>query len=91
MNDDSRVRTLRQAILDLPEDDREQLARDLLPLFLSTRAGLKGIDQVLQALSDQELDALVERARDRASDLPEATVAAVIGDALRAVRAQGRS
>jgi len=46
---------------------------------------------VLQALSDQELDALVERARRRSQDVPEETVAAVIGEALRAVRAQSRS
>jgi len=36
-------------------------------------------------------DALVERARRRSQDVPEETVAAVIGEALRAVRAQSRS
>ena len=42
-------------------------------------------------LSDEELDALVERARARGRDLPEEAIAAVIGEALRAVRAQSRS
>jgi hypothetical protein len=46
---------------------------------------------VLQALSDEEVDTLVERARIRAKDIPEDTIAAVIGEALRAVRAQSRS
>lgn len=50
--------------------------------------GLAGIDQALQALSDQELDALIERTRSRGPDLPGSTVAVVIGEALRAVRAQ---
>lgn len=48
--------------------------------------GLAGIDQALQALSDQ--DALIERTRSRGPDLPGSTVAVVIGEALRAVRAQ---
>jgi hypothetical protein len=36
-------------------------------------------------------DALVERARTRARDIPEDAIAALIGEALRAVRAQSRS
>lgn len=90
MRDDARVMALKQAILDLPEDEREQLAAEVLPVLLNTQAGLKGIDHTLEALSDEELGALVERARQRTQDLPEATVAAVIDEALRAVRAQNR-
>lgn len=89
--DEAKVRELKQAILDLPESERQQLAEELLPLLLTTRAGLKGIDQVLQTLSDEEIDALVERARERTKDLPDATVVAVISEALRAVRTQSRS
>ena len=89
--EDATVRSLKEAILDLPADQQQQLAEEILPLLLTTRAGIKGIDQVLQALSDEELDALVERARTRAKDLPEDTIAAVIGEALRTVRAQSRT
>ena len=89
--DQSKVRVLTQEILALPEAERQQLAEEILPLLLVTRAGLEGIDRALQALSDEELDALVERARSRGWDLPDAAVAAVIGEALRAVRAESRS
>ena len=88
---DATVESLKQAILDLPADQRQQLAEEILPLLLTTRAGVKGIDHVLQALSDEEVDTLVERARTRAKDIPEDTIAAVIGEALRAVRTQSRS
>lgn len=89
--DESKVKTLSQEIMALPDAERQQLAQEILPVLLTTRAGLAGIDRALQALSDEELDTLVERARARGRDLPDATVAAVIGEALRAVRAQGRS
>lgn len=87
----SKVRLLVEEILALSEDDRQALARKVLPALLSTRAGLEEIDDALAALSEEELDALVERARTRARDLSDATVATVIGEALRAARAQGRS
>ncbi|MBI4560672.1 MAG: hypothetical protein HY724_01405 [Candidatus Rokubacteria bacterium] len=86
--DQSKVKALTQEILALPDPERQQLAEEVLPVLLTTRPGLAGIDQALQALSDQELDALIERARSGGRDLPDSTVAAVIGEALRAVRAQ---
>lgn len=88
--DQSKVKALTQEILALADAERQQLAEEILPVLLTTRPGLAGIDQALQALSDRELDALVERARHRGRGLPESTVAAVIGEALRAVRAQSR-
>ncbi len=84
--DQSKVKALTQEILALPEAERQRLAEEVLPMLLTTRAGLAGIDEALRALSDDELDAVVERARRRGRDLPDATVAAVIGEALRAVR-----
>ncbi len=87
----SKVRALAEEILALSEDDRQALAREVLPALLTTRAGLEEIDEALTALSEEELAILVERARVRARDLSEATVAAVIGEALRAARTQGRS
>lgn len=88
--DQSKVKALTQEILALADAERQQLAEEILPVLLTTRPGLAGIDQALQALPDQELDGLVERARHRGRGLPESTVAAVIGEALRAVRAQSR-
>ena len=86
----SKVRALAEQIRALPEDDREALAEEVLPVLLGTRAGLEEIDRALTTFSDDELDALIERARTQA-DLPETTAAAVIGEAVRAVRAQSRS
>ena len=45
-----------------------------------TRAGLAEIDASLRALSDDEPRALVERARQRASDLSQDEVAAIIAE-----------
>ena len=86
----SKIRALAEQIRALPENDRQALAQEVLPVLLSTRAGLAAIDCALTTLSDEELDVLIERVRTQA-DLPETTAAAVIGEAIRAVRAQSRS
>ena len=52
------------------------LARELLAELLLTRSGLAQIDEALDALSDEEIDGLVERARARARGLSDDTVAA---------------
>lgn len=88
--DTARVRLLAQEILALPDPERQELAREALPVLLGTRAGLEEIDEALRQLSDDELRALVERARRRASDLSEDEIAAIIAEGLRAARAQGR-
>ena len=89
--DRAKVKSLTQAILALPGEERQELAREVLPALLGTRAGVEAIDRSLEALSDEELDALIERARQRASDLSEDEVAAIIAEAVGAVRAQSRS
>jgi hypothetical protein len=89
--DITKVKALTQEILALPEGERQQLAQEVLPILLTTRAGLEGIDEALRALSDRELDAIVERARSRRRDLSEAAVAEVIDEALRSARASRRS
>ncbi len=89
--EETKVKALKQAILDLPEGERQQLAQELLPLLLATPTALRGIDKALQTLSDEDMDALVEHARRRAGDLPEETIVTVIGEALRAFRTQSRS
>jgi hypothetical protein len=63
----------------------------VLPWLLTTRAGLEELDRSLEALSDEELDTVIERARQRAGTLGDEAVAAIIAEAVRAVRAQGRS
>ena len=84
------VRSLARQILALSEPERQELAREVLPVLLTTRAGLAAIDASLRNLSDDEFRALVERARQRAGDLPEDEVAAIISAGLRAARAHGR-
>jgi hypothetical protein len=58
---------------------------------LSTRAGLEEIDRSLEKMSDEELDAVIERARDRAGTLGDEALTIIIDEAIRAARAQGRS
>ena len=89
--DTARIKALTKEILALPEAEKQQLALEVLPILLTTRAGLEGIDEALRALSDQELDAIVARARSRRRDLSEAAVAEVIHEALRSARASRRS
>lgn len=88
--DTVRVRSLARQILALSEPERQELAREVLPVLLTTRAGLAEIDASLRELSDDDLRALVERARQRASDLSESEVTAIISEGLRAARADRR-
>jgi hypothetical protein len=83
------VRSLARQIMFLSGLEREELAREVLPLLLTTRVGLAQIDASLRDLPDEELDALVERARQRASSVSEDKIAAIIAEGLRTVRAQG--
>jgi hypothetical protein len=88
--DTVRVRSLAREILALSEPERQELAREVLPALLTTRAGLAAIDASLRELSDDELRALVERARQRVSDLSEDEVPAIISEGLWAARADRR-
>jgi hypothetical protein len=88
--DSSKVAALKHEILALPELERQELAREVLPALLLTPAGLAEIDEALTRLSDDELDALVERARGRAASPGEDSIATVIAEALQAARAQSR-
>ena len=88
---DTKVQSLIAEIAALSEAERQALAHEVLPLLLSTRAGLEEIDRSLEALSDEELDTVIERARQRTGPLGDEAVTAIIDEALRAVRAQGRS
>ncbi|MBI4536844.1 MAG: hypothetical protein HY712_02675 [candidate division NC10 bacterium] len=59
--EDARVNSIKQAILDLPAEQQQELAEEILPLLLTTQAAVRGTDPVVQALSDEEVDALVEQ------------------------------
>lgn len=85
------MRALTQEILALPDQERQQLAREVLRHLLMTRSGLAEIDRGLERLTDAELSALIERARERTGGLPDDAVAAIIAEGLRAARAQSRS
>ena len=86
-----RVESLIAEIRALSETERQELAHEVLPDLLTTRAGLEEIDRSLQTLSDKELDAVIERARRRAALLGDEAIAVIIDEAVRAVRAQSRS
>jgi hypothetical protein len=88
--DTARIRSLAREILALPDPERQELAREVLPALLGTRAGLEEIDEALRHLSDDDLRSLVERARQRASDLAEDEIAAIIAEGVREARAHGR-
>ena len=88
---DTKVQSLIAEIEALSEAERQILAQEVLPLLLSTRAGLEEIDRSLEALSDKELDTVIERARQRAGPLGDEAVTVIIDEALRAVRAHDRS
>ena len=88
---DTKVQSLIAEIEGLSEADRQTLAQEVLPLLLSTRAGLEEIDRSLEKMSDEELDAVIERARDRTGTLGDEALAIIIDEAIRAARAQGRS
>ena len=89
--DRARVETLVEEILALPGADRDTLARAVLPALLTTPASVAALDEALARLSDPELAALVERARLRSRHLTDATVSAIIDEALRTARAESRS
>jgi hypothetical protein len=88
---DTKVQSLIAEIEALSEAERQTLAQEVLPLLLTTRAGLEEIDRSLETLSDEELDAVIERARQRAGPLGDEAVAAIIDEAVHAARAHGRS
>ena len=46
------VQSLARQILALSEPERQELAREVLPVLLTTRAGLAEIDASLRDLSD---------------------------------------
>ena len=88
---ETKVPSLIAEIEALSEAERQTLAQGVLPLLLSTRAGLEEIDRSLEALSDEELDTVIDRARQRAGTLGDEAVTVIIDEAIRAVRAHGRS
>ena len=59
----AKVKRGTQAMLGLPDGEPSELAQQVLDVLLTTRSGLEETDRALEGLSDEELDALGERAR----------------------------
>lgn len=83
---EARVQQIAHEIRMLTEAERQELMAEVLPLLLVTRGSVQAVMRALDTLSTEELDALVEHARNRNKTLPDTTIAAVLHDALDATR-----
>jgi hypothetical protein len=90
VEDSSKVAALKDETLALPEPERQELAREVLPTLLLTPAGLAEIDGALACLSDDELNVLVERVAGGLQTSARKASPTVIAEALRTGRAQSR-
>ena len=77
------VEQLVQHIQKLPEADKSQLAKQVLPVLLRA----EGIFTYFDRLFDAELDTIAEQVRERNQHFKEEEVADVISEALQEVRA----
>lgn len=81
------VEQIIQHIQKLPETEKSQLAKQVLPMLLRT----EGIFTYLEKLFGADLDAIVEQVREQNQHLEEEEVAGVISEALQEVRASSRA
>jgi hypothetical protein len=79
---EAKVQQIAQEIRMLIEVARQELIAEILPLLLLTLGSVQAVTRVLDALSTEELDALVEHARMRNIAIPETTLPTVLRDAL---------
>ena len=79
---ETKVQQIAHEIRMLTEVERQELIAELLPLLLLTPGGVPAMTRALDALSAEELDALVEHARMRNTALPETTLSTVLRDGL---------
>ena len=77
------VEQLIQHIQKLPEAEKSQLAKQILPTLLRT----EGIFPYLEKFFASELDSIVEQIRERNKHFKEEEIAGVISEALQEVRA----
>jgi hypothetical protein len=79
---EAKVQQIAQEIRMLTEVERQELIAEILPLLLVTQGSVQAVTRALDALSTEELDALVEHARMRNAAIPETTLSTVLRDAL---------
>jgi predicted S18 family serine protease len=86
------VEQLVQHIQKLPEAEKSQLAKQVLPMLL--RSSLRRTEEILtylEKLFDAELDVIVEQVRERNQHFKEEEISNVISEALQEVRASSRA
>jgi len=79
---EAKVKQIAHEIQMLTEVERQELVAEILPLLLLTQGSVQVVTRVLDALSTEELDALVEHARIRNTAIPATTLSTVLRDAL---------
>jgi hypothetical protein len=79
---EAKVQQIAHEIWMLTEVERQELIAELLPLLLLTPGSVQIVTRALDALSTEELDALVEHARLSNTAIPETTLSTVLCDAL---------
>jgi hypothetical protein len=88
---EAKVQQIAHEIRMLTEVERQELIAEILPLLLLTQGSVRAVIRALDALSTEELDALVEHARMRNIAIPETTLSTVLRDALHASRTPCRT
>jgi hypothetical protein len=79
------IEELARQIIDLDEKEKRELAKQVLPVLI----GVEVKKRTMEALSDEQLDAVITQLRERNKELSEEEVAQVIRQALEEVRAAG--
>jgi len=91
------VEQLVQHIQKLPEAEKSQLAKQVLPMLLRSElrsSELRRTEEILtylEKLFDAELDVIVEQVRERNQHFKEEEISNVISEALQEVRASSRA
>jgi hypothetical protein len=88
---EAKVQQIAHAIQMLTAVERQELITEILPLLLLTPGSVQAMPRILDALSTEELDALVEHARMRNTTIAETTLSTVLRDALHTSRTPGRA
>jgi hypothetical protein len=88
---EAKVQQIAHEIRMLTEVERQELVAEVLPLLLLAQGSMQVVTRALDALSTENLDALVEHARMRNTAIPETTSSTVLRDALHISRTPRRA
>ena len=88
---ETKVQQIAHEIRMLTEVERQELIADILPLLLLTQGSVQAVIRALDALSTEELDALVEHVRMRNTSISETVLSMVLRDAIHASRTPHRA